>query len=73
MDNIELLLLLYIDSSVCSGEFFLKRVTLIIFILYIGFGMSESNDGETDSCTNMKSKTGEFFLLTLIIRWFLIK
>ena len=28
--------------------------------------MSESNDAETDTCTNMKSKTGEFFLLTLI-------
>ena len=28
--------------------------------------MRESNDSETDTCTNMKSKTGEFFLLTLI-------
>ena len=64
MDNIELLLLLlYIDSSVCSGEFFKKRVMLIIFILYIGFGMSESNDCGTNSCTNMKSKTGAFFLV----------
>ena len=54
---------IYIDSSVCSGEFFKKRVMLIIFILYIGFGMSESNDGGSNSCTNMKSKTGVFFLV----------
>ena len=55
---------MYIESSVCSGE---KRVTLIIFILYVGFDMSESNVGETGGCTNMKSESGEFFLFPLII------